>query len=39
MGILAETFIGASRIFVSLFWVFDAMVIIVRIWIFYIKDS
>ena len=38
LGILARTFIGTSRIFVYLFWVFDAMAIIVRIWIFYIKD-
>ena len=38
LGILARTFIGASRIFVSLFWIFDAMAIFAPIWIFYIKD-
>jgi hypothetical protein len=38
MGVLAGAFIGAGRIFVSVFWIFDAMVIIVPIWTFYIKD-
>ncbi len=38
MGVLVGAFIGAGRIFVSVFWVFDAMAIFTPIWIFYIKD-
>ncbi len=38
MGALVGSFIGASRIFLSVFWLFDAIVIFVPIWIFYIPD-
>lgn len=38
IGILVGAFIGAGRIFVSVFWIFDAMAIFAPIWIFYIKD-
>jgi len=38
MGTLVGAFIGASRIFLSIFWLFDAMVIIVPVWIFYVQD-
>lgn len=38
MVTLAGTFIGAGRIFVSVFWVFDPIVILAPIWTLYIQD-
>lgn len=38
MGALSGAFIGVGRIFISVFWVFEAMTIFVPIWILYIKD-
>ena len=38
MGVLVGAFIGANIIFASVFWVFDAMAILVLIWTFYNKD-
>ena len=35
---LLGAFIGASRMFFSVFWIFDTIVILVPIWIFYIPD-
>ena len=38
MGVLVGAFIGANIIFASVFWVFDAMAILVLIWTFNNKD-
>jgi hypothetical protein len=38
MGTLVGAFIGASRIFLSVFWLFDAIIIIAPIWTLYFKD-
>ncbi len=35
MGTLTGTFVGAGRIFISVFWLFDAMYILVPVWAYY----
>jgi len=38
MGALVGSFIEACRMFLSVFWLFDPIIIMVPIWIFYVKD-